>query len=76
MTRKKQILTFGKVKVTQNVAQYPMHHVTYAPANFELLQPMLNRRRCIYKKRDGGTTHEINIHFFQMKKWSIIINPF
>ena len=23
-------------KVTQNVAQYPPHHVTYAPANFEV----------------------------------------
>ena len=24
------------VKVTQNVAQYPLHHVTYAPAKFEV----------------------------------------
>ena len=24
------------VKVTQNVAQYPLHHVTYAPINFEV----------------------------------------
>ena len=24
-----------RVKVTQNVAQYPQHHVTYAPAKFE-----------------------------------------
>ena len=24
------------VKVTQNVAQYHPHHVTYAPANFEV----------------------------------------
>ena len=23
------------VKVTQNVAQYPLHHVIYVPANFE-----------------------------------------
>ena len=22
------------VKITQNVAQYPLHHVTYAPAKF------------------------------------------
>ena len=28
-------LEFG-VKVTQNVAQYHPHHVTYAPANFEV----------------------------------------
>ena len=24
------------VKVTRNVAQYPLHHVTYAPAKFDL----------------------------------------
>ena len=24
------------VKVTQNVAQYPQHHVTYAPAEFDI----------------------------------------
>ena len=23
-------------KVTQNVAQYPRHHVTYAPAKFDI----------------------------------------
>ena len=23
-------------KVTQNAAQYPLHHVTYAPAKFEV----------------------------------------
>ena len=25
------------VKVTQNVAQYPGHHVTYAPAKFDIV---------------------------------------
>ena len=25
-----------KVKVTENVAQYPLHHVTYAPVKFEV----------------------------------------
>ena len=34
-----------QVKVTQNVAQYPLHHVTYAPTEFEV-----TRRRSIYKK--------------------------
>ena len=24
------------VKVTQNVAQYPLHHVTYSPTKFEV----------------------------------------
>ena len=28
-------LDFG-VKVTQNVAQYPLHHVTYVAAKFEV----------------------------------------
>ena len=28
-------LTFGS-KVTQNVAQCPLHHVTYAPTEFEV----------------------------------------
>ena len=27
------------VKVTQNVAKYPLHHVTYAPAKFEVATP-------------------------------------
>ena len=26
-------------KVTQNVAQYPLHHVIYAPAKFEVASP-------------------------------------
>ena len=25
-----------RVKVTQNVAKYPRHHVTYAPAKFDI----------------------------------------
>ena len=24
------------VKITQNVGQYPLHHVTYAPAKFDI----------------------------------------
>ena len=31
-------LTLGQGH-TQNVAQYPLHHMTYAPAKFELLCP-------------------------------------
>ena len=37
--RKYPLFTFDLylgVKVTQNVAQYPLHHVTYAPAKFEV----------------------------------------
>ena len=33
------------VKVTQDVAQYPLHHVIYSDTKFEAA-----RRRCIYKK--------------------------
>ena len=36
---KLQYLTFDCdlwVKVTQNVAQFPLHHVTYAPVKFEV----------------------------------------
>ena len=30
---------FLEVKVTQNIAQYPLHHVIYAPAKFEVAIP-------------------------------------
>ena len=36
LTRKYIIDLDLGVKVTQNVAQYPLHHVTYAPAKFEV----------------------------------------
>ena len=32
-----------KVKVTQNVAQYPQIHVTYAPAKFDVAHPMVKK---------------------------------
>ena len=42
------------VKVTQNAAQYPLHHVTYPATKFEVairLTPIRSiRRRYIYKK--------------------------
>ena len=37
--RKYPLFTFDLyigVKVTQNFAKYPLHHVTYAPAKFEV----------------------------------------
>ena len=40
------------VKLTLNVAQYPLHHVTYAPVKVDVATynvPWL-RRKCIYKK--------------------------
>ena len=33
-----------KVKVTQNVAQYPRHHVTYAPVKFDFAHPMVKEK--------------------------------
>ena len=39
MTTEICLLILG-VKVTQNVAQYPLHHVTFAAARFEV--PMSN----------------------------------
>ena len=42
----------GGVKVTRNIAQYPLHHVTYTPAKFEVLSPTVY---LIYKKRDRRT---------------------
>ena len=38
-----------RVKVTQNVAQCPLHHVTYSATKFEVATPK-GMRRCIYKK--------------------------
>ena len=38
-----------QVKVTLNVAQCPLHHVTYAPTKFEVTVKSF-RRRSIYKK--------------------------
>ena len=43
-------LDFG-VRVTQNVAQYPLHHVTYPDTKFKVAF----RRRYIYKKCDKRT---------------------
>ena len=31
-------------KVTQNVAKYPRHHVTYAPAKFDVAHPMVKEK--------------------------------
>ena len=36
------------VKVTQNVAQYPLHNVIYVPAKFEVAPSNGLESRCIY----------------------------
>ena len=33
-----------KVKVTPNVAKYPRHHVTYAPAKFGVAHPVVKEK--------------------------------
>ena len=42
-------LTLG-VKVTQKVAQYPLHHVTNPASKFEVARSNSFKRRYIYKK--------------------------
>ena len=39
-----------RVKVTQNVAQCSLHHVTYASTELEVTASKALRRRSIYKK--------------------------
>ena len=39
-----EITFFDKVKVTWNVAQLPRHHVTYAPAKFDVAHPMVKEK--------------------------------
>ena len=41
------------VKVTQNVAQYPLHHVTVAPAKFEIATCKCFEGDAFTIKRDG-----------------------
>ena len=35
------------VKVTWNIAQYPLHHVTYVPAKFEVLKIYQYSKNCV-----------------------------
>ena len=41
-----------RIKITRNIAKYPLHHVTYSAAKFwsYYLYVKRFRRRCIYKK--------------------------
>ena len=48
------LFDFG-VKVTQNVAQYPLHHVTYAATKFEIAT----------SKGLGGDTFTRNVTYAQ-----------
>ena len=58
-----QYLTFTLPSRSQNIAQHLLHHMTYAPAKFEV-QQFTWFRRCIYKKIQylsfdlGSRSHE------------------
>ena len=58
--------------VTRNVAQYFLHHVTYAPARFDVATCEGFGRRCIYKKMLhltfslGPRSHEISSTLYIM----------
>ena len=54
--KKIRYLTFDLgVKVTRNVAQYPLHHVTYSATKFEVATSNPLGGDYIYKKRDRRT---------------------
>ena len=67
------------IKVIRNIAQYPLHYVTYAPAKFEVATAnSLGGDTIIRNMKDmGGRTtmdrpwYEINIPFFLNKKGGI-----
>ena len=82
--KKIQYLTFDLdlgVKVSRNVAQYPLHHVTYSTTKFEVatsngLGGDTFTRNVTDGSTHGRTTdrlwHEINIPFFLKKKAGIM----
>ena len=65
----------------RNVAQYPLHHVTYSATKFEVttsngLEGDTFTRNVMHRRTDGQTTdrlwYEINIPFFSKEKAGII----
>ena len=74
------------VKVTRNVAQHTLHHVTYAPAKIKAAMANVLGGDTISRKVTEGWTdrrtkgqlrYKINIPFlFERKKWVQIIRPF
>ena len=45
-----------QVKVTLNVAQCPLHHVTYAPTEFEVTTVQVSQ--CYYQMRPSELIHD------------------
>ena len=69
--KKIHYLTFALdlgVEVTQNVAQYPLHHVTYAPARFEVAM----------SNGSGGDAFKRNLHclIFDIELWVNVTEMF
>ena len=62
--------------LTQNVAQYPLHDLTSAPANFEVAMSKKFRRRCIYKKIHYLTlTFKVTQNFAQYPSHHVTYAP-
>ena len=75
--KKRHYLTFG-VKVTQNVTQYPLHHVIYAATKFEVATSNgLGEDTITRTVTDGRTDRltdfgtKINIPYFSNEKEGI-----
>ena len=79
--KKIHYLTFDLgVKVTRNVTQYPLHHVTYSPSKFEVATSYClggdtftsnvtdGRTYARTDRRTDRLWHEINIPFFSKEK--------
>ena len=76
-------LTLGRVKVTRNVSQYPLHHVTYVPAKYEVATSngrggdaftIIKRNgRAVAQTATIRLWYEITIAFFFKKKVGIFI---
>ena len=47
------------VKDTQDVAQYPLHHVTYAPTNFEFATSKVGGVDAFTRKYSSDFYHEM-----------------
>ena len=60
------------VKVTQNVAQYPLHHVTYSATKFEVATPNGLGGDTFTRNVTDRLWYEINIPFFLKKKTGIM----
>ena len=72
------------VKVTQNVAQYPRHHVTYAPAKFDTAHPKVKemhlQENTLFdldlRVKDTRNVAQCPLHYLCYKVWSDFVKRF